>query len=54
MKSEGYPAGTTESERRESQEFERPIRRDDEVWTAKQLAALTQCLKDLEEDDADH
>ena len=54
MKSEGYPAGTTETERRESQEFERPVRRGDELWTDKQLAALAQCLKDVEEDDADH
>ena len=50
MKSEGCRAGTTERQRRESQEFERPIRRDDEVWTDKQLAALTQCLKDVEEE----
>ena len=54
MNTNGYPAGTSESKRRESQEFERPIRRDDEQWTPEQLEALTQCLKDLEEDDADH
>jgi hypothetical protein len=44
MSTEGYPAGTTESERRERQEFD-GIR----SWTMLEIDALSECLGDLKE-----
>lgn len=42
MNPEGFPAGTTERERRELQEFERTRREFDEQWSDEQLTELAE------------